>query len=166
MKKFLALILTLAFTVCAFADIGLVNRSNTLKYDGTVDSNALEQKFINVYNRHAATVAVGTAMVLDVTNDDGASVSLSTTVGVKPICVMAVSCASGKLCLCQTYGYFSAALFDVTKGNAVAGKRAWLSTDNAGYLAARGTDLATEASIGVFYDAASASGTIELFIAP
>jgi hypothetical protein len=77
---------------------------------------------------------------------------------------MAESCTVGKLCQCQTYGIFDSALFDVTAASAVAGKRWYMSTNNAGYISARGTESATEAPGGIFYDAATASGTVQVFI--
>lgn len=162
--KLITCIFALIFALSAFAEIELVNSSNSLKYDGTVDANALEQRFVKVLNNAGYTIESGKTVVLDATADDGASVTLSTTVGLSPMCVMAESCADNKLCKCQTYGLMDAAYFDALAGNATAGKRFYLSSANAGYIAARVTELATEAPGGVFYDAATASGSIQVFI--
>lgn len=165
MNKFLILGLALCLTAgSVFAEYGLMGRSNTIKYDGTVDSSALEQRFIDVINNSGSTLAIGTAVVLDTSADDGASVTTSVTAGLSPLCLMAVSCLDNKLCKCQTYGYMAAAKFDSSNANSVAGKRFFMSSTNAGYISARATDLATEAPGGVFYDAASVSGSVEVFI--
>jgi hypothetical protein len=80
------------------------------------------------------------------------------------MCIMVADCASGALCKCQTYGLFDSALFDVTASSATAGKRVWMATGNAGYIAARSTELATEIPLGFFYDASAASGAVQIFI--
>ena len=77
---------------------------------------------------------------------------------------MVNACADGDLCKCQSYGLYDAALFDSTNSASVAGGRAWLSTNNAGYISARVSELATEVPVGYFYDVASASGSVQLFI--
>jgi len=158
----LAIALVSSMTASAF--IGPVNRSTNLEYDGTIKNGTLEKHFMNVINNQGATLAVGTAVALDVVTDDGASVVTTATSGMSPLCIMAVSCADNALCECQTYGIFDAALFDSTAAASVAGKRFYMSTNNAGYISARGTEAATEVSGGVFYDVASASGTVQVFI--
>lgn len=163
--KNLFLVLCMAFSALSVnAEIGPVNRSTNVDYAGAVVNGTKEQRFINVINASGVSIAVGKAVVWDLTADDGASVTTSTTATNTPACIMAVTCAAAKLCKCQVYGYFSAVLFDSTNNNATAGKRVYLSTRNAGYVAARGTELATEVPIGIFYDSASASGAVEMFI--
>jgi hypothetical protein len=162
MKLLIASLLFISLSASAF--VGTVGRSNALKYDGTVDASSVEKHFLNVKNSYGSTIAAGAPVVLDLSADDGASVIISSTSGYSPLCVMEKSCAANKLCKCQVYGPFDAALFDSTSTAAVAGKRWFMSTANGGYLAARTADLATEVAGGIFYDAAAASGTVQIFI--
>jgi len=148
----------------AIADIGPVNRSTNVDYAGAIVSGSLEVKYINVINALGSAIAAGKVVTPDLTADNGASVTASATAGLSPLCIMVKSCAIGALCLCQTYGYYSAALFDSTGNNAAAGARWYMSSANAGYVSARGTSLATEVPGGIFYDAATASGSVEVFI--
>lgn len=162
MKKLLLILCLASFEVFAFN--GTIGRSTALDFSGAVESSSVEKQFINVKNSHSAEIPAGSAVVLDVADDDGAGVIISTDAGLSPICIMVKACAVGALCSCQNYGIFDSALFDSTGANAVAGKRLYMSTGNAGYLSARNTDLVSEVAGGVFYDAASASGTIQVFI--
>lgn len=150
--------------VSAIADNGTIGRSASLSFDGSVIAESIEKKSINVKNSHSAALSAGMVVALDLSDDDGASVNIDATAGFSPLCIMEVACAVGALCPCQTYGKFDAALFDVAAGSAVAGKRFYMSTTNAGYISARGTENGTEAPGGIFYDAASASGSIQVFI--
>lgn len=158
----IALFAMMSMNVHAFN--GTIGRSTSLSFDGTVVAESIEKKSINVKNSHSAALLAGAVVALDLSDDDGASVNIDATSGFSPLCIMEVACAVAALCPCQTYGKFDAALFDSTSANAVAGKRFYMSTNNAGYLSARGTDLVGEVAGGVFYDAASASGTIQVFI--
>lgn len=161
--KMLTLIFAFILSMTAFSAIEPVNRSTNLKYDGSIDTATLEKEFINVVNNEGATIAAGAVVVLDLTADDGASVIIDASASQTPLCVMVASCADNALCKCQTYGKFDAALFDVTAGNAVAGAPFFNSTNNAGYISA-GTLGASDIPAGVFYDAASASASVEVFI--
>lgn len=162
MKMFI--LFTMFLSSIALADVGPVGRGSILKYDGTIDTAAVEKWFINIKNTSGGTLAVGTAMTADLTEDDGVSFTTSATAGYSPACILVESCADDKLCQCQTYGVYDSALFDVTNSSAVAGKRWYMSTNNAGYISARASESASEASGGIFYDAASASGTVQVFI--
>lgn len=164
MGKFVTLLFALIFTLSAFAEIGPINRSTGIQYDGTAASDQLEKRYINVINNAGFEIASGAAVVLDTSADDGASVTISASAGLSPLCIMDVACADNKLCLCQTYGYTSKALFDQSGVSATAGKRFYLSSANAGYVAARITENASEAPGGIFYDASAASGAVEVFI--
>lgn len=161
--KIITFIFAFILSMSAFSAIELQNRSTNLKYDGTIDTATLEKEFINVINREGSTVAAGTIMVLDLTEDDGASVIVDGSASQTPICVMVASCADDALCKCQTYGKFDAALFDSTAGNATAGAPFFISTNNAGYIGA-GTLGGVEIPGGVFYDSASASASVEVFL--
>lgn len=165
MKKYLIAIVTLCtLWTNSFAMNGTIGRSTALKYDGTVDAYSLENSWINVKNTHSVALSKGMAVVLDTTADDGASVIISTTSGLSPLCIMKTACAVNALCPCQTFGKFDEALFDSTNSASVAGARFYLSTNNAGYISARVTQVATEQPGGVFYDAASASASVQVFI--
>lgn len=164
MKKLLLALSLMAMAFASFAMIEPVGRSTNLEVDGTIKNGTLEQHFINVKNASGSSIAAGKAVVWDLTADDGASVNVSASAGQSPACIMVNACSAAALCKCQKYGLYTAALFDSTGANAVAGSRWYMSTDNAGYISARGTSVATEAPGGIFYDAASASGSIKIFI--
>lgn len=163
MKKVLiSLFALVSMNVHAFN--GTIGRSAALDYAGAADATTIEKQSINVKNVHSGDILAGQVVTLDLTADDGVSVVLSTTAGLVPLCVMEVACAVNALCPCQTNGKLDVALFDSSHANAVAGKRFYMSTANAGYLAARNTEVATEAPGGIFYDAATASGSIQVYI--
>ena len=166
MKK-LSLLTAFVAAIYATSSLALIapmGSSTALDFAGAVKTETLEKHFINVKNTKGSTVSAGLAVVLDFTADDGASVTTAVTAGQSPICIMVNACANGALCLCQKYGILDTALFDSTAASAVAGSRFYMSTNNAGYISARGTALATEIPGGVFYDAASASGSVQVFI--
>lgn len=162
MKSFLTLLFAIVFSLSAFADNGPVGRSSAMKSDGTVDAATVENWFINVINNEGASIPAGSAVILDATVDDGVSVIIHAAASQTPHCIMVAACADNALCKCQTYG-LSSALFDVLVGNAVAGAPFFLSTTSAGYISKQ-TVGSTELPAGVFYDAASASGSVEVFI--
>lgn len=163
MKKVLiSLFALVSMNVHAFN--GTIGRGAALSYDGTVDANSIEKQSINVKNSHSVSIPAGSAVTLDLTADDGASVIISATAGLSPLCIMEAACAVGAICACQTNGKLDSALFDVGAGSAVAGKRFYMSSVNAGYLAARAADVATEVPGGIFYDAAAASGSVQVYI--
>lgn len=162
--KLLSLVLIAFISFNAHAFNGVIGRSTALGFDGAVLAESIEKQSINVKNAHSVALLAGMAVVLDLTADDGASVFISTDASYSPLCIMEEACAVGALCKCQSFGKADAALFDSTGANAVEGKRFYLSSANAGYLAARGTELATEVPGGVFYDAATASGSVQVFI--
>lgn len=159
---FLSIVLCLGIIAPAHAIIGNIGHSTSLDFAKTVVPESVEKLFINV--KASAVIAAGKVAALDLTADDGATVLVTPVTGLAPLCVMVNACAVGELCKCQTYGLFEAALFDVGDGNAVAGHKGVMSSGNAGYVAARATDLATDVGVGYFYDAASASGSVQLFI--
>lgn len=163
MKNLITLVFAAIFSLSAYADVGPKGHSTALKYDGTVDTSTLEKHFINVVNNKGSSIAAGSLVYLDVTADDGASVTTGTTDSQTPLCIMVAACADNAACSCQTYGLYSAALFDAEGGNAVAGAPFFLSTANAGYIS-EGALGADNIPAGIFYDAASASAAVEVFI--
>lgn len=164
MKKIL-IVLFLTFSATVGALIAPSGRSTGLDYAGAVIDSSVERHFINV--KAGAAYAIGTAVILDLSADDGATVTTSTAASAVPLCIISpVACVSGKICKCQKFGEVAVALFDSTSANAVAGQRWYMSTNNAGYLSARaiGATAAAEEPGGIFYDAASASGSIQVFV--
>ena len=167
MKLFLGL---LFLSVTAFADLGPVGNSFFQQLDGTAVSGSIEKWFINVKNVSGGALADGTVVVPDTTEDDGYSVTTSTTAGSTPLCIIAKedgsSCADDAVCRCQTYGLNSGVLFDSTSASATAGQSAYISESNAGYVEAEPTAslAAFDKPIGVFLDTVAASGDVQLFI--
>ncbi len=162
--KLLSFIAACFISFNAMAFNGTIGRSTALSFDGSVNAETIEKKSINVKNSHSSALLAGMIVALDLSDDDGASVNIDGTSGFSPLCIVEVACAVGALCPCQTYGKFEAALFDVTAGSAVAGKRFYMSTSNPGYIAARASENGSEAPGGIFYDAAAASGSVQVFI--
>lgn len=167
MKKIILVLLSLfAFTVgaeyCDFAS----GTSVSLKADGSIKDGVVEKCFINAINRSGGTLAVGTVTVWETTEDDGASVTTSATAGAIPACILVESCADDAACKCQVSGLFDSVLFDSTNANATAGQSAYISENNAGYVQGEslGSVVATDVPVGVFYDSASASASVELHI--
>ncbi len=164
-KLFILSVLALSlFAGEANALIGNVGKSTNFDYAGVAVSGSVERQYINVKNSHSAPISAGMAAVLDTSADDGASVVISTTAGLSPLCIMPAICLVGQVCKCQVYGELAAALFDKTNSASVVGLRFYMSTNNAGYIAARVTEVATEAKGGVFYDVASVSGNVQVFV--
>jgi hypothetical protein len=161
MKKIIALT-CMMFSVASFALIAPVGRSTNLKVDGTLVNGSLEAHYINV--KAVVTIAAGKAVVWDLTAKDGFSVNVSASAGQSPACIMVNTCAIGALCKCQKYGLMPLALFDSTATSATSGARWYMSANNAGYISARVTPLATEIPGGIFYDSASASASVKVFI--
>jgi hypothetical protein len=158
--KSIFLALTLLVSGSVFADYGTIGKSTSLNYAKAVQD--VEKKFIKV--KAAAAIAQGQVVSLDLTADDGGTVVLGPTSGLAPICIATKAIASGALGECQTYGLFDYGAFDSTNSAAVAGDMMFMSTNNAGYISARSAKLASEKPLGFFYDAASASGSVQVFI--
>lgn len=161
-KLILCLFALLLVNMPAHAFYGNIGWSTELDYAGAVVPSSVEKRFINV--KAAAALAAGSVAALDLTADDGATAVVGTTGGLAPLCVVVDAIASGAKGKCQTYGIIESALFDSTNSASVAGKRAYMSTNNAGYISARATELASEIPVGFFYDVSSASGSVQLFI--
>lgn len=165
MKK-LFLFVCMAASLTAFAEMGPLNSSTNLDGAGNVIGGTLEQRFINVKNRYGNTLSRGAVVVWDTSNDDGYSVTTSTTAGAYPACILAVACSSGSLCKCQTYGYHSEILFKREGSDATAGQKMFLSETTGGYIngMAAGSISADDVSLGIFYDSATATGSVEGFV--
>lgn len=114
-------------------------------------------------NSASGTLAVGEVVCLDITADDGIAIDYCTTSGDPAIGVVVAACAVGASCKVQTAGMFEAAVFGAAQGNAVAGGAAFAHTNGKAY--GDTTDDGKE-PFGVFLDAASATGTVQVFIRP
>lgn len=165
MKKISVLVFAL-LSLTAFADVGPVGRSAAVAGDGSIQSGSAEKWFINVINTSGGALESGDVVVLDAAEDDGVSVTTSATAGAVPVCVLAEACADDALCSCQTYGLKSDVNFDVTNASATAGELVFISESNAGKVQAeaKASIAASDVAIGVFYDAAAASGDVEVFL--
>jgi hypothetical protein len=151
----------------ALADYGRIGASTAKAFGGGVESGSLEQQFINVINKEGSTIAAGSLVVWDITNDDGASVVIDTTRTANPACMIVKSCAANAFCKCQTYGYTDAFLFDAEVA-ASANSRIYVSGANAGYGTARAPlsseQIGSIKPVGFFYDTPSTSGAVEVFL--
>ncbi len=165
MKSFISLFIILTVSLPAHALLLNVGHSTNLKYDGTVIPETVENMYIGV--KPAAAYPAGTIVGWDLTAKDAASVVIQPTSGLAPACVVApVACVVGAICKCQVYG-LAGVLFDSTATASVAGHKVVVATGNAGYASARATDVATDVSLGYFYDAASASSStnsVKIFV--
>lgn len=149
--------------VSAYAFVGPVDRSVNLSYDGTALNGTLEKHFMNVKNGSAGTLVAGKVVVISTSADDGFTVLAGSNNRESGLCVMAVDCAASALCSCQVYGYNSSALFDAAL-SATAGEKIYLSSTNAGYIAAILAPSASIPSFGVFLDSSATSGAVEIFL--
>mgnify|MGYP001558894136 CR=1 FL=1 len=169
MRNFL-LLLFLFYTQVSFSDFGPVNRSVMVDGVGTLQG-PLDKYYINVKNRHAGSGTDGTVVILDVSNDDGYSVTFGQAAGDVPHCVLDQTCASGAVCRCQTYGLKTNVQFDSTENSTTAGD--WVYLDETAGQNSLGTVQAADEwttlnindiQVGVAYDTDTASGDKEVFI--
>lgn len=153
----------LTFAYNAFADVCLEGRSVIIRGDGTIVPSNGEQCFENVYNQNGGTIAKGAIVVFDNTESDGYSVATSSTAGAKPRCMVAESCAAGKFCKCQTYGYTDILLVDggTTASN---GTVLYISEGNAGYAEKNASPAVTDFPIGYVKESITASGAKKAFL--
>jgi len=153
MKLFLGLIL-------ALTSFGAIAQGS---YDAAGVVKLQEKTFKPFVNSASATLTVGEAVCLDLTADDGIAIDYCIT-GFPAVGVIAqTECAVGARCKVQTKGMFETVVLDVTQGNAVAGSAVYAHTDGSVYGDTTDTD---KQSLGIFLDAASASGTAQVFINP
>lgn len=172
--KTLFLLFALAITVLpidyANASFSLVGRSAVEENDGSLKSGSLEKCYFNVKNTSGGSVNDGTLFVWETTEDDGYSVTTSTTAGATPACVLAKddgsACADDEVCKCQAFGLNAGVLFDSTNDSSTAGEGVYLSENNAGYVQATllSSVAASDVRIGHFYDTVSASADAEVFL--
>lgn len=162
MKK-IGLVFALLLSVATLADFGPVGRSVDLDNTGALKGG--EEKFyINVQNVSGGALSDGDVVIMDVTEDDGYGVNTSSTAGAVPHCILDEDCADDELCRCQTYGLKTNVNFTPDQDNAAAGGEAFISESQAGKVDAITSPGAADRPIGVFLDAATSSGDVELFI--
>jgi hypothetical protein len=153
MKTVFTLIFALVLSANAFGVGG--------SYDGTGAVKTQNKEYVAVVNSASAALTVGEAVCADLTADDGIAVDYCTASGVPLGIIVDSSCAVGARCKLQTKGVFEAAVLDVTQGNAVAGSGAYAHTDGSLYGDTTDDD---KHPVGLFLDASSASGTIQVLI--
>lgn len=130
-------------------------------YDATGAVKLQKKSFEAFVNSASATLTVGEAVCLDLAADDGIAIDYCVT-GFPPVGVIAqTSCAVGARCKVQTKGLFETVVLNVTQGNAVAGSSAYAHSDGSVYGDTTDTD---KQPLGIFLDAASASGVAQVFI--
>jgi hypothetical protein len=155
MKLIFALFFALLVTTSAYSQ-------GTLDAAGVVKSQyKLFEPFVN---GASAALTIGEGVCLDIgtaPSDDGIHIDYCVD-GYPPVGIIAeTSCAVGAKCKVQTKGVFETAVLNVSNGNAVAGNSAYVYTD--GSLYGDTTDT-NKVPVGLFLDASSASGTIQVFI--
>jgi len=167
MIKYLALALVSA---SAMADV-CIQHTAFLDATGAVKSEPL--CYERVKNGSGGSLAVGSIVILDLTADDGVTVTTSTSRNAVPFCVVMETIAANGIGKCQTYGREAdGVLFDAFGGvdkAATAGNAIYISTTRAGY--GQGINPANNPSavglvypVGIWYDTASATGSVEAFI--
>lgn len=150
-------VLALIFSLTAFAAFGQGG-----VYDATGALKTQNKKFISVVNSASGTLSLGMVVCPDLTADDGVAVDYCATSGFPAMCVIAqTSCAVGAQCKCQVSGVHEAVDLDVTQGNAVAGDAAFAHTNGTSY--GDTTDTGKQA-FGIYLDAATASGTAQVYL--
>ncbi len=163
--KFLigVLLLMLSFSLQA-----VVNAPDSNQFDNLGAIKKEDKKFITVLNNTLSDLVSGQVMTWDLTTDDGAKATMSSTRGdVTVACVLTKACVAGAVCeLCQVYGKHDAVLFDADNATATAGVDIFVSGTVAGSIDAiplsGRTDL--QKRFGFFYDAPTVSGNTEVFI--
>lgn len=153
---------SLILLVVAFLSFSAISAQNYIDNEGTVKTRYQGKPPMVVKNSASAALTVGEAVCLDLTDDDGISVDYCATSGWPAVCmIMDTSCAVGSMCKCQTSGYFATASFDPTEGNAVAGAAIYAGTDGSVH---GDTSQGEKQPIGIALDAASATGSLEVFL--
>ena len=155
------------FSVSSFALI-TAPYSNSYNFDGTV--NYHDKVFINVANKTGSSITKGQILQYDVaTYDDAIAVSpiAANDKTTDAACVAAETIANGKIGKCQVYGYSDTILFGGLNATATAGQPIYTGDKhNAGYARAisSGSVATSDIRIGTFFDASSATGSVEGFI--
>lgn len=167
--KIMRLLSVLFALLMSFEAFALINQDGSSSFDATGTVKDREQIFIRVKNGSSSSAAVGTAMSVSTSADDGVTHTISTGEGDEAVsCIVSGSAiAAGATGKCQVYGYHSAVLFDSFTGTyATAGESAYVSGNRDGYVHGYPeASVATKAKrVGVFLDAATATGSVEVFL--
>lgn len=151
MKMFLSLTLLLT-SFLAFGQGGTLTATGAVKFQ--------KKEFISVVNSSSSTLAKGSVVCFDITDDNAIGVDLCATAGFKAAGVITASCAVGARCLAQTKGYFADILFKyVATTNSVAGGVLYATNDGKAYAATAAAGLVP---LGIALDvSASADGVLE-----
>jgi len=153
-------ILALALTIVSFETFA--QAKNYINAAGTVVTR--EAEYSTVVNSASAALTVGQAVCHDLTADDGISVDYCTASGMPLGLIVDTSCAVGARCKLIKRGFFESAAFALAGGgNAVAGSAGYAHTDGTLYGDTTDDD---KHPVGVFLDAASATGAVQFFVKP
>lgn len=156
-----------AFALTANALILKTGSGNEFDYTGTsVKAGGYDNVYTTVKNISGATQTSGTIMVHDLTKDDGASVTTTTTAFISPACVLVEDVVDDGFGKCLIRGYISDLKFDAST-TASAGYPIYLSRSNAGYAVT--ADHSNDkidgwVKIGHILDAAATSADVEAYI--
>lgn len=121
-----------------------------------------QKEFAAFVNSANAALTVGEGVCLDLTTDDGIGIDYCTASGVPVGLIVDTSCAVGARCLVQTKGVFEAAAFLPGRGNGVAGDPFFVHTDGSIYGDTTPADNIQH--LGLFLDAITATGTVQVYI--
>ena len=154
---------TMILLICAFsvtpvkADICL-NASISVDGVGNVTPSEGERCF--EYVKAGAAHAIGTVVVYDASDEDGYTVTTSSTAGAKPKCMIVETCIADKQCKCQTSGYTELLLYS-GQVNATAGDIMYVSEVDAGYASHNASAAVTDVSFGFIKEAKTATGAVK-----
>lgn len=131
--------------------------------DGTGAVKTRHAKYLVVKNSASVALTEGEFVGPDLTVDDGISVDFVYAKSAKALCMIVdESCAVGKMCKCQTYGFTDLAYFGAGDGSATAGGVGYVTV--AGEVTIDGSVAASDFPAGIFLDASSASGAVQFYI--
>lgn len=153
MKMFLGLmVLTMSFM--AFAE------NNYIDAVGTVKTRVAE--YVMGVNGSAGTLAKGSVVCFDNTDDNGIHVDVCVADGAKAAGVTTASCAVGARCKLLTKGFIDYLVFDYDATSTATGGMLYSTNDAKSTVPASVTTAMFP--IGVAFDAVAADGSIEAFI--
>ena len=154
-------LITLLFAVSTYA---VIESDFSNAFDAKGDVLFKDQSFINVKNVSGGSIAAGSIVVLDTTEDDGISVTTSTSAVAVPHCMVVAAVADDAMVKCQVSGYTDKILFDAST-TAVANEAMYIDT-TAGYVraVASASVAAYMVPVGSFLDASAASGAVEGYL--
>lgn len=110
-----------------------------------------------------ASISAGDLVTLDLTADDGATVTKVDALGEAALCVMVKSCTSGQIKPCRVWGKIEAN-FDGSYQAAVAGVPVFASAHVGGKVTGITSPSGHNYPVGIALDASSTTGSLEVFV--